>query len=182
MQEYSPVSTSINQKNKKMKQKLWCAILFLATSTFASAQSFVLKTWDWDDYKMEFRAPDNMVIEQNDGDGFKASNQLITLDIYPRKGENLSYDGMKNAISRWAGQTNLDYNDVNVDGNQQPFYLSNLNGYWGVAIDGKKDGFPASMLLLVDPDYPDISFYVWISYSSEYYDDAVAILKSFKPI
>ena len=32
------------------------------------------------------------------------------------------------------------------------------------------------------PDYPDISFYVWISYAREYYHDAVAILRSFQPL
>jgi hypothetical protein len=89
---------------------------------------------------------------------------------------------MKTAIIRWANQTGLRYADYNTDGDAQPIYLDNINGYWGCAIDGKKQGFPASMLLLVDPDFPDISFYIWISYSDEYYHDAVTILKSFKPM
>ena len=59
--------------------------------------------------------------------------------------------------------------------------MKDLNGYWGCAIDGKKSGFSASMLLLVDPDYTDISFYIWISYADEYYHDAVQIIKSFQP-
>jgi hypothetical protein len=103
------------------------------------------------------------------------------MDIYPRKGENLTYDGMKGAIINWASQSGLTYNTYNSSGDAQPIYLDDLNGYWGCAIDGKKSGFPTSMLLLVDPDYNDISFYVWLSYADEYYHDAVAILDSFEP-
>jgi hypothetical protein len=156
------------------------AVLLLLSANILKAQS--LESWTWDTYKMKFKAPDNMRVDENDANSFQATNDKITLDIYPRKGENLTYDGMKGAIIRWAGQTGLRYADYNSDGDAQPIYLDNINGYWGCAIDGKKQGFPASMLLLVDPDFPDISFYIWISYSNEYYHDAVTILKSFKPM
>ncbi|MDQ6763965.1 MAG: hypothetical protein M3015_15245, partial [Bacteroidota bacterium] len=64
----------------------------------------------------------------------------------------------------------------------QPIYMENLNGFWGCAIDGSKDNFSASVLLPVNPEYPDISFYIWISYAKEYYHDVVVILKSFTPM
>ena len=164
-----------------MKRRYYfLAVLLLLSANMLKAQS--LESWTWDTYKMKFKAPDNMRVDENDANSFQASNDKITLDIYPRKGENLTYDGMKSAIIRWAGQTGLRYADYNSDGDAQPIYLDNINGYWGCAIDGKKQGFPASMLLLVDPDFPDISFYIWISYSDEYYHDAVTILKSFKPM
>ena len=163
-----------------MKRRYYfLAVLLLLSANMLKAQS--LESWTWDTYKMKFKAPDNMRVDENDANSFQASNDKITLDIYPRKGENLTYDGMKSAIIRWAGQTGLRYADYNSDGDAQPIYLDNINGYWGCAIDGKKQGFPASMLLLVDPDFPDISFYIWISYSDEYYHDAVTILKSFQP-
>lgn len=163
-----------------MKRKyFFLALLLLLSANILKAQS--LEAWTWDTYKMKFQAPDNMRVEQNDANSFQATNDKITLDIYPRKGENLTYDGMKTAIANWASATGLRYEDYNADGDAQPIYLDNLNGYWGCAIDGKKQGFPASMLLLVDPDFPDISFYIWISYSDEYYHDAVTILKSFQP-
>src|SRR5258706_8995295 len=159
-----------------MKHKYLLAALLLLTCSFLKAQT--LENWTWDTYKMKFKAPDNMRVQENDANSFQASNDKITMDIYPRKGENLTYDGMKQAIINWASQTGLTYNTYNSSGDAQPIYLDNVNGYWGCAIDGKKQGFPASMLLLVDPDFPDISFYIWISYSDEYYHDAVTILKS----
>jgi len=162
-----------------MKHKHLLAALFLLTCTYVKAQT--LESWTWDTYKMKFKAPDNMRVVKNNADVFEATNDNITMDIYPRKGENLTYDGMKNAIIGWARQSDLVYNTYNTSGKAQPIYLDDVNGYWGCAIDGKKSGFPTSMLLLVDPDYPDISFYVWLSYATEYYHDAVAILDSFEP-
>ena len=163
-----------------MKRKYALAALLLLCCSFLKAQT--LENWTWDTYKIKFKAPDNMRIVANDAASFQATNDKITLDIYPRKGENLTYDGMKNAIIRWAGQTSLNYDTYNTKGDAQPIYLDDINGYWGCAIDGKKQGYPASMLLLVDPDYTDISFYIWISYSTEYYHDVLAILKSFEPM
>jgi hypothetical protein len=164
-----------------MKRKYFLlAATLLLSFNFLKAQS--LESWTWDTYKMKFKAPDNMRVEENDANSFQATNDVMTLDIYPRKGENLTYDGMKNAIVNWANQTGLRYMDYNSDGDKQPIYLDNVNGYWGCAIDGKKNGYPASMLLLIDPDFPEISFYIWISYSDEYYHDAVTILQSFKPM
>jgi len=163
-----------------MKTKYFLTAILLISCSFLKAQT--LQNWTWDTYKMKFKAPDNMRVEENDAKSFQATNDKIALDIYPRKGENLTYDGMKNAIIKWANQQDLTYNTYNSKGDAQPIYLDDINGYWGCAIDGKKSGYPASMLLLVDPDYPDISFYIWVSYSDEYYHDAVTIIKSFKPM
>lgn len=163
-----------------MQRKSLMSILLLTISAFVTAQS--LQTWTWGTYKMKFKAPSNMAIQQNDLNGFQASNNNITLNIYPRNGENLTYDGMKNAIINWANKASLSYNTTKLDGSTQPIYLENINRYWGCAIDGTKEGFGASALLLVNPDNPDISFYVWISYAKEYYHDAVAILRSFQPL
>src|SRR5580765_2345552 len=162
-----------------MIHKFFQTIVLSAISLVLNAQS--LQSWTWDSYKMKFKAPDNMVVKKSDATVYEASNNSITMDIYPLTGQNLTYDGMKNAIIRWADKSSLSYNEYNSSGDKQPIYLDNINGYWGCAIDGKKSGYPTSMLLLVDPDYPDISFYIWLSYANEYYHDAVAILKSFQP-
>jgi len=151
------------------------AALMLLSFNLIKAQS--LESWTWDTYKMKFKAPDNMVVQQNDATGYQATNNNITLDIYPRTGENLTYDGMKTAIVNWANQVSLNY-----DPNTQPIYLSNINRYWGCAIDGVKEGYSASALLLINPDYPNLSYYVWISYTPEYYHDALSILRSFQPL
>jgi hypothetical protein len=163
-----------------MKYKFLFTLIAVCICGRVNAQSLI--SWTWDTYKMKFKVSNNMTIQVNTADKFQATNNVITMDIYPRKDENLSYSGMKDAIINWASQTGLGYNYYNASGDPQPIYLSDINRYWGSAIDGKKDGLPASMLLLVDPDYPDISFYIWISYSDDYYHDAVQILKSFKPM
>ena len=162
-----------------MTHKFLQTTVLLAATMFAHAQS--LQTWTWDTYKMKFKAPDNLVIQKNDATVYEATNKAMALDIYPRKKENLTYDGMKNAIIKWASDQDVSYS-TNSDGDTQPIYIKNINGYWGCAIDGSKNDFPTSLLLLVNPDYPELSFYIWLSYSHEYYHDAVEILKSFTPM
>ncbi|HEY1871710.1 MAG TPA: hypothetical protein VGG71_11675 [Chitinophagaceae bacterium] len=154
--------------------------VFVAICSIASAQSLVLYTWDT--YKMKFKISSDMTVNDNNTDKFEASNHNITMDIYPRKGENLTYSGMKNAVINWANQSNLSWNSTNSSGDEQPIYLKNLNGYWGCAIDGSKNGVAATMLLVVDPQYTEISFYIWISYVNGYDQDALQILKSFQPM
>ena len=163
-----------------MIYKFLQTILLSVISFALNAQS--LQSWTWDYYKMKFKAPDNMVVQKSDATVYEASNKSITMDIYPLTGQNLTYDGMKNAIINWADKSSLSYKANNSNGEKQPIYLDNINGYWGCAIDGTKEGFSASALLLVNPDHPDINYYVWISYAPEYYHDAIAILRSFTPM
>jgi hypothetical protein len=163
-----------------MRYKIFQTIILLAISGIAHSQT--LQLWTWDTYKIKFKAPDNLVVQKNDATVYEATNKAMALDIYPRKGENLTYDGMKNAIIKWATDLDLSYSAQNSDGDNQPIYLENINGYWGCAIDGSKSGFPATVMLIVNQDHPELSFYIWISYSKEYYHDAVAVLKSFTPM
>ena len=163
-----------------MIYKFLQAVVLSVISLAVNAQS--LQSWTWDYYKMKFKAPSNMVVKKSDAKVYEASNGPVTMDIFPFTGQNLTYDGMKNAIIKWANESSLSYKTYNSSGDKQPIYLSNINGYWGCAIDGTKEGFSTSVLLLVNPDYPDINFYVWISYAPEYYHDAIAILQSFTPM
>ena len=163
-----------------MKYKFLSVILLLVISAGVKAQS--LQSWTWDYYKMKFKAPDNLEVKKSDATVYEATNSAMAMDIYPLSGQNLTYDGMKNALIKWAGKTALTYDITNVNGKTQPIYLENLNGFWGCAIDGTNNGYPTSILLLVNPDHPDVNFYVWLSYSKEYYHDAIAILKSFTPM
>ena len=156
-------------------------LVFLTSLLSFVAPSQSLRSWVWDSYKLKFEAPDNMEIVKSDATVYEASNRSITMDIYPRKGDGLTYDGMKNAIVKWANKLNM-YYTVTSSGKSQPIYMENLNGLWGCAIDGSKDHFSAFVLLLVNPDNPDVIFYIWISYAKEYYHDAVSILKSFAPM
>ncbi len=155
-------------------------MLLLTMSAGINAQS--LKSWVWDNYKIKFQAPDNLVLKQNDATIFEAGNNNMYLDIYPKKGVQMTYDGMKSNLIQWAATTGIQYQAVNSSGQSQPIYLSNLNGFWGCAIDGTKDNLPATILLIVNPNDATLSFYIWVNYQQQYYHDAVAILKSFTPM
>jgi hypothetical protein len=155
------------------KQILLTAVLALSLN-FLYAQ---MKSWTWADYKMKFQAPNNLSVKESSGTIFSAGNDNIYLTIYPKKGENVTYDRMKDVLQKWARDNNVDFNSSDVG------YMSSLNRYWGYYIDGTgSNGLPTSLLLLVDPDYPENSFYVWLQYQSGYLDTAVDILKSFKPM
>ena len=148
-------------------------ILFFATSAVTAQR---LKSWTWDTYKIKFKAPTDFDLDENTGSKWDGGNGKLHLTIYPKKGEKMEEGDLKSALRTWARDTKLSYS-----GGVQT--MENLNGYWGVYIDGKgSNGLPTSILLLVDPDYPTISFYVWLQYKSDYLDTAVEILKSFQPI
>lgn len=156
-----------------MKFKIFLSlIIFCTTSSFVTAQ---LKTWNWTEYKMQFKAPSNFKVDENTSEKFSAGNGNLYLTIYPKRGSKMTYDGMKGALREWSRNNDLTYRkDVQ--------YMSSLNRYWGVYIDGvAPSGLPTTLLLLVDPDYSNISFYVWLQYQSDYLQTAVDILKSFVP-
>ena len=153
-------------------KKILPLLIFCFVSSFVTAQ---LKTWSWSDYKMQFKAPVDFKIDENTSSKFAAGNGKLYLTIYPKKGAKISYEGLKDALRDWSRQNDLTYKkDVQ--------YMSNLNRYWGVYIDGvAPSGLPTTLLLLVDPDYSNISFYVWLQYQSNSLQTAVDILKSFTP-
>jgi hypothetical protein len=97
-----------------MIYKFLQTILLPAISLAVNAQS--LQSWTWDYYKIKFKAPDNMIVQKSDATVYEATNNSITMDIYPLTGQNLTYDGMKNAIIRWADKTSLSYKMYNGSG------------------------------------------------------------------
>lgn len=141
------------------------------SSTILNAQDI---TYNWDSYKTKFKIPTDFVVSQSDGYNFIAGNSDINLSIFPKKDENLSYRQMKSYLLDWANRNVV----VNLT---ETTSLNNLNGYWGVFVEGTKDNFPVTLLLLVDPDFPEYSLYVWISYRAEKVDRALDILYSFEP-
>jgi hypothetical protein len=152
-------------------KNLFLLIVFMAASQWASAQ---MTTWTWDTYKVKYSAPSNFKVSKNSAAGFSAGNTNINLTIYPEKGANISYDDMLNSLTAWADAQSLGY-DAGAE------YIE-LNGYWGCYIDGvASNGNPTSVLLLIDPDYPEIGLYVWLQYQDGYLDTAVEMLRSFTP-
>ena len=163
-----------------MRCKFFQILFFVAISAAANAQT--LKQWVWDEYKLKFKAPEDLALRKNDSTIYEAGNNNMYLDIYPRRGEEYTHDGLKNNLIQWASEEGVSYQPINTGGSQQPIYIDNLNGFWGCAIDGSKNNLPTTMLLIVNPNDPTLSFYVWINYAQEYYRDALAVLQSFTPI
>lgn len=145
---------------------------FLMTCQWASAQ---MTEWTWDIYKVKFSAPSDFKVKKNEKAGFSAGNGSIHIDMYPENGANVSYEQMYDAIAAWANKNKLAYEG-------EPTYMEDLNGYWGCYIDGyAPNNLPTSVLLLIDPDYPEIGLYVWLQYQEDYIDTAVEMLRSFIP-
>jgi hypothetical protein len=147
--------------------------LFLVGSTLFAQP---MTKYTWDDYSMKFEIPKTFTVYENNIDKFDAGDDDIRLTIYPRKGEYLSFSKMRRKLEDWAYDSGV-YGFDNVN------EMEDLNGYWGVYIDGKKrsNDLPATLLLLVHPTYNSNSMYIWINYRSDAFDTALKMLKSFKP-
>lgn len=132
--------------------------------------------YTWADYKTKFKVPSDFNVTSSSGEEWSGSNNDIALSIYPRKGENLSQREMDKAILKWAQDSQVESLTEIIDLDKQK-----LNGYWGVMVEGKKDGWPVALMLIIDPDYPDTSMYVWVSYAESKVDIVLEILYSFIP-
>jgi hypothetical protein len=135
-----------------------------------------MKDFTWDTYKTKFSVPSDFRVTSSTGDKWSGTNDDITLSIYPRTGENLSHEGMKDAVYNWAVSSNV--KDI---GTVTELDEQKLNGYWGYMYEGELDGFPVATMLIVDPDYPNIGLYIWISYRTGLEDTAIDMLMSFTP-
>jgi len=148
------------------------ALMLVNNSTFSQK----MIDYTWDNYFVKFQIPATFTVEKNNNDEFGAGDGDIYLSIFPRKGTSMTYGKMKRALEDWALDTKVyGYDKVNE--------MENLNGYWGVYIDGKygSNDLPVTLLLLIHPDYTSTQLYIWINYKSSGFETAVKMLKSFKP-
>jgi hypothetical protein len=161
----------------KKQFKLSVLLVFLAMFFLSGTHVFgQMKTFTWDTYKTKFKVPSDFEVDESTGEKWIGHNRNINLSIYPRKDENLSHREMTKANYEWATD-----NGVKNIGDVVELDETKLNGYWGVLYEGDKDGFSIGTMLIVDPDYPNISFYIWVSYREAYTDTVLEMLKSFTP-
>jgi hypothetical protein len=163
----------------KKQVKLTVLLVFVAMFFLSGTHAFgQMKTFTWDTYKTKFKVPDDFVVAESTAEKWigNNSNSSINLSIYPRKDENLSHREMDKAIHQWAVD-----NGVKNIGEMIELDETKINGYWGVLYEGDKDGNNVGTMLIVDPDYPNISFYIWVSYSDSNTDTVLEMLKSFTP-
>ena len=161
------------KKHIKLPVLLLLSVLFFTCATNVFGQ---MKTFTWEAYKTKFKVPTDFTIDESTGDKWLGHNADITLSIYPRKGENLTNRELRNAVRTWAvdnGVTNIG-EPVELDDTK-------LNGYTGVLYEGDKDGFAVGTMIIVDPDYPDITIYIWVSYREGQSDTVIDMLMSFTP-
>jgi hypothetical protein len=132
-----------------------------------------MKPWDWKDYNLKFQVPSDFKVTKSDATTFIAENGKINLSIYPRKGENLPPETMEATLLKWA-------KDNKVTNYDKANFIENLKGFQCYYLDGKVGEFPTSLMLMVNPNSPDISIYIWLSYDAAEFETAVEILKSFE--
>ena len=58
---------------------------------------------------MQFKAPPDFKIDENNAEKFSAGNGNLYLTIYPKKGSKITYEGMKSALRDWSRQNDLTY-------------------------------------------------------------------------
>ena len=152
---------------------LLAGVLFLLFTGNNYAQK--MTEFNWDSYHVKFQIPVTFNVDKNVSDEFDAGDGDVYLSIYPKTGQSMTITSMKSALKDWASTSNVTYDNVNE--------MDNLNGYWGVYIDGTKssNSLPATLLLLVHPDYTSTVLYIWINYKSDSFDTALKMLKSFTP-
>ncbi len=162
--------------NQKFRNLALLSFLLFFVSSGLFAQT-AMKTYSWENYKTKFKVPENFRVTESSDARWSGTNDDITLSIYPRTGENLSVSDMQSAVYNWAVQ-----NGVIEIGDITELDSEKLNGYWGYLYEGSKDGFPIGTMLIVDPDFPQISLYIWVSYREGFEDTVIDILMSFTPI
>jgi hypothetical protein len=161
------------------KINLFRSAFILIIIGFISLNKGYAQDWQeytWSSYKTKFKVPSNFRVTTSSGEEWSGTNDDIALTIYPRKGENLTQRAMDRALTNWANDQGVGNLTEIVDLDSKK-----LNGYWGVLIEGTKDNWPVALMLIVDPDYPDTSMYVWVSYREGLVDTVLQILYSFIP-
>jgi hypothetical protein len=162
-----------------MKKQLKLTVLLVFVAMFFLSGTHVfgqMKTFTWDTYKTKFKVPDDFEVDESTSEKWIGHNDGINLSIYPRKDEKLSHREMDKAVHQWAVD-----NGVKNIGDVVELDEEKLNGYWGVLYEGDKDGLSVGTMLIVDPDYPDISIYIWVNYKERETDRVLEMLKSFTP-
>lgn len=150
-------------------------LLLIGSSTIIHAQDW--KSYTWDDYSTSFQIPADFVVTDSSGTKFSASNGKILLSIYPRTDEYLDWEEMGETLKTWSVD-----NEVVVTNEVIELDEEKMNGYWGVLLEGTKDDYAIGTMLIVDPEFLNISLYIWVSYDADQVDTVLEMLMSFTPM
>ncbi|PKP05244.1 MAG: hypothetical protein CVU11_00870 [Bacteroidetes bacterium HGW-Bacteroidetes-6] len=160
-----------------MKKSITFSLVLFALMLTSSAFGQDWRSFTWDDYMTKFKIPSDFEVTTNTAEKFSATNGKITLSIYPREDENLEWDEMEDALQKWADDNEVENQTEIIELDEEK-----MNGYWGVLIEGTKNDYSVGQMLLVDPDFTEISLYVWVAYDSDQVDTVIEMLMSFEPM
>lgn len=159
----------------KTLTRLLVLMLFLIVPVLSFAQSWV--EYEWEEYSTEFKIPSDFEVSESSAEKFSATNGAILMSIYPRTDESLTWAEMESSLRTWTTE-----NDVVVSGEVVELDEEKMNGYWGVLLEGTKSDYNVGTMLIVDPDFTDISLYIWVAYDADQVDTVLEMLMSFTPM
>lgn len=133
------------------------------------AQKFI--EWTWETHGLQFAAPEDMIVETNNGDQFGARlrNDLLHLYIFPWQDQDLTKASLDDEVKKLM-------KSLGYRGTKQ--IELELNGFEGSYILAEKDGVTVILEGLLDPDSAT-NFYALIVYGADYEDEAIKIANSF---
>lgn len=160
--------------NKKISLCFGCilTVCFLAAQTTNPIVS--TKAWTWNNYKIGFQAPTDLVVKESSAKVFYAGSEHVFITIYPKTGDSLNHDNLPLAVQKWATEHKLNFAPANSG------YLSNSNRYWKYYVGGNGyKGMSTYVAVIVNSSHPEESYYVWLQYQNGYAEAAMNILNSF---
>jgi hypothetical protein len=124
----------------------------------------------WDTHGVGFTVPDDFKVTTNNAEEYTASNDNLVLSIAPIQDETITKENLAQAVMAMAVEMKYDALEETDEINIQDF-----TGYF---IKGKKDGLNAVVIAMMDQK-SSTNLMVVIIYDDTYFDEAVAIAKSF---
>ncbi len=158
---------------KPLKISISMVVLFIIP-IITFSQSWT--DYEWKEYMTQFKIPSDFKVTESSSTRFSATNGKILMSIYPRRDENLSWEEMEDNLRSWT----ID-NDVENLGDIVVLDEEKMNGYWGVLLEGTKSDYSVGTMLIVDPYFPEISLYIWVTYDADEIDTVIEMLMSFTP-
>jgi len=147
-------------------------IQFLSTIglLLAAQFSFAQVELRWDAHGIGFSCPATFKVDSNDGEEFSASNDNIFLSITPFQDENLTEEGLAQALVAMAEE--LGYDKVDKVASTE------LHDFTGFYVLGTKDGVHALLMALMDTE-SSTNLLVSIVYPDKGEREALKIANSF---
>ena len=158
---------------KPLKISISMVVLFIIP-IITFSQSWT--DYEWKEYMTQFKIPSDFKVTESSSTRFSATNGKILMSIYPRRDESLSWEEMEDNLRSWT----ID-NDVENLGDIVVLDEEKMNGYWGVLLEGTKSDYSVGTMLIVDPYFPEISLYIWVTYDADEIDTVIEMLMSFTP-